>query len=181
MMELISKKTEQIVVRRTQKEDFQKIHEFHKNRVLCPLPSYFKNALESSSAISLIAYVGTHLAGHVLVLPLSSQQNIEKKEAAAICGVWAQEKAIEEILLRETMMSSWEEGFDVLFAFEKYKSLEMVGFQLAERSYFAMDVKQYTVLGVELSWNGFDKINKDLTLPKIYLPLIDRLKTISKN
>ena len=83
-MELISKKTEQIVVRRTQKEDFQKIHEFHKNRVLCPLPSYFKNALESSSAISLIAYVGTHLAGHVLVLPLSSQQNIEKKEALIV-------------------------------------------------------------------------------------------------
>ena len=55
-MELISKKTKAIIVRRSNEMDLKNILEFHQNQIMLSLPKYLQGVLESSVGISLVAY-----------------------------------------------------------------------------------------------------------------------------
>ena len=103
------------------------------------------------------------------------------EEAALICGIWTLETDVAEILVREAMMCAWEVGYHALFSFENHPRLIKVGFQPAKKEYFSINLDKYKVSGIELSWNGFEIINKDLILPKTYLPSVHHLNHFSNN
>lgn len=180
-MELISKKTKEIILRRSNENDLNKIFEFHQKKMQPNKPKYLQNALESAVGISIVAYKEAALLGHILVVPLSSQSNIGIEEASIICGIWTNEANVAELLVREAMMCSWEAGFHALFCFENYPDLTKIGFQPADKRNFAFNLDKYDVMGIELSWDGFEIISKDLVLPKAYLPSIQQLNHFSNN
>jgi hypothetical protein len=180
-MELITKKTKEIIIRLSNESDIKTILTFHHTHALGAKPKYLQSTLENSVGISLVAYTGKQLLGHILVVPLSSQTNVSKEEAALICGTWALNPTISELLIREAMMYSWESGFHVLFSLENNSLLQKKGFQPAGKDYFAINIDKYNVTGVELSWKGLSLINKDLVLPKAYLPSIHPLNQFLNN
>ena len=112
---------------------------------------------------------------------MTSQLNMGKEDAAMICGIWTLEADIAELLVREVMMCAWEIGFHVLFSFENHLRLKKIGFHTVEKKYFASNLDKYDVKGIELSWNGFEIINKDLVLPKAFFPSINQLNHYSNN
>ncbi len=180
-MELISKETSKIIVHRSQESDFKNIYEFHYNHGQIPMPGYLQNVLECCIGISLVAYEGKKLLGHILVMPLSSQQNIDMEEAAVIAGIWADEANVAEMLVREAMMSAWESGFHALFSLENYPRIRKVGFKPVNTGYFASNLNLQEIWGVELSWDGLNIIRKGLTLPKVYLSQANKWKYFFNN
>jgi predicted N-acetyltransferase YhbS len=180
-MEVVSKKTSEFIVRRSQESDFKNIYEFHFNHGQIPLPGYLQNVLECFVGISLVAYEEEKLLGHILVMPLSSQQNIEVEEAAVIAGIWTDEANVAEILVREAMMCAWESGFHALFSLENYPRIRKAGFKSVDRNYFASNIDLQGVWGVELSWDGLNIIRKGLTLPKVYLSQANKWKHFFNN
>jgi len=181
MMELISNKISKIAIRRSQKEDLKNILEFHRNQIPFAQPRYLQNALESFSGISLIAYEEDRLLGHTFLIPLSSQRNLNVVESALVCGVWTLDMDVAELLIKEAIMSAWESGFHAVFSFENHLKLKKAGFAPVRKDFFSIGLSNYDAIGMELSWNGFKIITKDLILPRVYLPSVDKLNHFSNN
>ena len=170
-MELLDRNAQQVTVRRAQEKDVENIYRFHKKKFFTEMPDYLINSLENFSGISLVAYNNDVLIGHILIIPLSSQQFLFVEEAALICGVWTNTEDTTELLIREAMMCAWETGYHVIFSFNSFQGLKKAGFvPIKEGAFFALNIKNCQVFGAELSWNGFEIINKDLVMPKVYLP-----------
>lgn len=180
-MELTRKKTGKIVVCRTCKKDIESILHFHQKHFTFSQPAHLKNTLEGLSGLSLVAYKDDRLVGHILLIPLTSQRNIALEEAILIIGLWTLSDEVSEQLLREAMMSAWESGFHAVFSLENHHGLKKAGFELVKKDFFAIDLSKYSIYGMELSWNGFNIIPEDLTIPKTYLPPIKNVNDFSIN
>jgi len=187
-MELTRKKTGKIVVCRTCKKDIESILHFHQKHFAFSLPAHLKNTLEGLSGLSLAAYKDNKLIGHILLIPLTSQRNIALEEAILLTGLWSLSDEVSEQLLREAMMSlreammsAWESGFHAVFSLENHHGLKKAGFELVKKDFFAIDLSKYSIYGMELSWNGFNIIPEDLTIPKTYLPPIKNVNDFSTN
>lgn len=180
-MVIISKKIGQIIIRRTEDDDCKEILDFHNNYFTFSQPTYLKNTLESHSGLSIVGYQNKKVEGHILLFPLTSRRNIGAENAALITGIWCKNEELTHLLIKEAIMCAWESGFDAIFCLENNKNLLRHGFELIENNFFAIDTSEYATYGMELSWNGFQLIPDDLTIPKAFLPPIDKLDHFSKN
>jgi hypothetical protein len=180
-MEVSKKITERIIVRRSNEEDCKNILDFHRKQIRISQPAYLKRSLESQSGLSIVAYQSDKVVGHILLLPLTSQRDATLEEAAILEGIWCIDKEILDLLIKEAIMCAWEYGFHAIFSFENNIQLKKTGFVKTKKDFFAMNVSGYTILGMELSWNGFKKIPHDLTIPVAFLPPINKLNQFSKN
>lgn len=180
-MELISNKKGKLIIRRAEYGDIKNILDFQQKHFNFSQPAHLKNSLESLSGISLVTYQDNKVMGHLLLIPLTSKRNIGLEEAILISGIWLLTEEAREVLLREAMMCAWESGFHAVFSFEAYDGLQEVGFGPIKKDFFAIDISNYAIYGMELSWNGFNLIHKDLTIPKTYLPPIKKMNDFSKN
>jgi hypothetical protein len=111
----------------------------------------------NSSDLSFIIKSENQIIGYAQLIPI---QTIGKSKALWLQKVICTNCEATTTLLKETIMRSWELGFDAVFTDSTNNIPKNMGFIELESSRLKFDVKPIKVLAMELSWNGLRKFEK---------------------
>ncbi len=84
-------------------------------------------------------------------------------QSILITNIWTEEQTQIQKLISECVKYAWESGFHAAFTSFQYGAFKKVGFEPVCGFTLNLEEKPH-LLGMELSWDGFKKISRDLFL-----------------
>lgn len=118
-------------------------------------------------SVLIESYSGKEKTGFLLILPLFSRSNPEKKQAVFFSNISCSNRIEAELLIREGLMCSWEMGYHVAFAPDTNSFYGGSEFRKAATNFFYPVTTGIPFVYSELTWDGIKQISHDLIFPFI--------------
>jgi len=105
----------------------------------------------------------------LLLISLLSKSETSSKSAVIFTEPICFDSDFAKLLIREALMVAWEIGYNVAFAYSANSIFLACGFKEVD-TIFPLYNYELPLLCAELSWNGIEKIPRDLVFPLSFNP-----------